>query len=107
MLSALLASTDWIEDGNDLEVDIVTSFIGPSGGLLPIRRKQRRKIGLVAHARKAAEQVRHVGQGVFAVALAGDDDGVDNGGSLAGTGRTDKIWVWDVRRWNWWLCLSC
>ena len=45
---------------------------------------------MVGHGRQAGEQVPDVGQGIDAAALAGDDDRVDDGGTLAGLGMSDE-----------------
>jgi hypothetical protein len=46
---------------------------------LPAGRGQSGEIVLIGHARQARERVAQIGGGSFAVALAGDDDGVDAG----------------------------
>ena len=57
---------------------------------MPVYRQQWREIVLVAHRGEAGEHVFHVGVRVFAVALTGDDDRVDDGRSLAGIGVADE-----------------
>ena len=53
---------------------------------LPRRRGQRRQIALIGQGREAPEDVGEVRQGVLAVALAGDEQRVEDGRSLAGAG---------------------
>lgn len=59
-------------------------------GGLPVGGQQRRHIILIGHSRLAREDVFEVGKGFFAVALAGNDNRVDDGGALAGVGMTDE-----------------
>ena len=81
---------------NQSVVAIVTILIGVIGcgseilRGLPVNRQEWGEVVLVAHRRQAGEHVFHVSVRVFAVALAGDDDRVDDGRALASVGVADK-----------------
>ena len=62
----------------------------PCAGGLPAGRGERRQIVLVGQAGQAGEEVAQVGERILAVALAGDDQGVEDGRALAGVGMPDK-----------------
>ncbi len=62
----------------------------PCAGGLPAGRSERRQIVLIGQAGQAGEEVAQVGERVLAVALAGDDKGVEDGRALAGVGMPDK-----------------
>ena len=57
---------------------------------LPVDRRQSVQVEAVRQCGQPVEDVAQVGVGVFPVALAGDDDRVDDGGALAGIGMSDK-----------------
>ena len=53
----------------------------PNGSLRrsdPVCRSELSEVVLVAHGRQAGEHVLHIREWVFAMALAGDDDRVDD-----------------------------
>jgi hypothetical protein len=56
-------------------------------GGLPAGRSERCQIVLIGQAGQAGEGVAQVGERVLAVALAGDDRGVEDGRALAGGKR--------------------
>lgn len=64
---------------------------GLGGGLcrFPVLGQQDGEVVGVFHGWEAGEQVTQVVEGGFAVAAAGEDEGVDDGGALAG------LWVAD------------
>ncbi len=53
---------------------------------LPVHRQQRGEVVLIGHERQACEDVVEIGEGFFAVALAGYDNRVDDGGALPASG---------------------
>ena len=57
---------------------------------LPARGRERAEIVLIGHSRHSREHDAQVGERVCAVALAGNDDRVDDRGALAGVGVTDE-----------------
>ena len=57
---------------------------------LPVNGEQGREVVLVAHCGQTGEHVLHVRVRVFAVALTGDDDRVDDGRSLSGVRVSDE-----------------
>ena len=59
-------------------------------GRLPAGRSQRPEVVAVSHAGQAGEHVAQVNRRIFAVALAGDDQRVNDRRALAGVGMADK-----------------
>ena len=55
---------------------------------LPRRGSQRREITPIGHREQPAEDIAHIREGIFPVALAGDDQRVDDRGTLAAPGCT-------------------
>lgn len=57
---------------------------------LPARRGELPQVVLVGEAGQAGQEIAEVGERVLAVALAGDDERVEDGGALAGVGVADQ-----------------
>lgn len=57
---------------------------------LPSGRGQRCEVVLVGHRGQAPEHITKVLEGVLAVALTGDDEGVDDRGALSRLGMADE-----------------
>lgn len=57
---------------------------------LPRARREGAKVVTVRHPRQRGEDIFHIGHRVFAVALARDDERVQDGRALAGIGVTDE-----------------
>jgi hypothetical protein len=57
---------------------------------LPETRGECVEVILVGHRGQAREHIAQIGGGVFAVAQAGDDERVEDGGTAAGVGMPDK-----------------
>jgi hypothetical protein len=53
---------------------------------LPVDRQQRTQVVLICHRREPSEHVFEVSQRILAVPLAGDDQRVQDCGTLAGLG---------------------
>ena len=71
-------------------VAVVTNQIGLQRSRLPQPRRESAEVVAVGHPRQASEDVLHIGQRVFAVTLARDNQRVEDGGALAGIGVPDK-----------------
>ena len=71
-------------------VAVVTNQIGLQRSRLPQPRRESAEVVAVGHPRQASEYVLHIGQRVFAVTLARDNQRVEDGGALAGIGGGDK-----------------
>jgi hypothetical protein len=56
----------------------------------PVRWSKDRQVVLVGHGRQPGQDVAQIGVGGVAEALAGNDDRVDDGGTLAGLGMSDE-----------------
>ena len=59
-------------------------------GRLPVDGQQRSKIVLVRHGGQTREQIAQVRQGIFAVALTRDDQGLNNRGALTSVRVADE-----------------
>ena len=71
-------------------VAVVTNQIGLQRSRLPQPRRESAEVVAIGHPRQASEDVLHIGQRVFAVTLARDNQRVEDGGAFAGIGVPDK-----------------
>jgi hypothetical protein len=69
---------------------VTNEATGLGRGRLPAVRRELAQVVLVGHAGQPGQEVAQVGERVFAVALAGDDQRVEDGRALAGVGMPDK-----------------
>ena len=58
----------------------------------PVGRQQRVEIFLIGHSGQAGEHVAQVGERIFAVAFAGDDQRAEDGGAAAGYKLLTSFW---------------
>ena len=71
-------------------IAVVTDEVGLRDGRLPQPRREGAEVVAVGHSRQAGEDVPHIGQRVFTVTLARDNQRVEDGGALAVAGVPHK-----------------
>ena len=57
---------------------------------LPVGGGERVEVVLIGECRQPREDIAHISEGIMAVALAGDDDRVNDSGALAGIGMANE-----------------